>query len=1175
MSSIRSGIRDNRRRGAASEFVVERAIPGSQLSVVSAYFTTFAYDRLRETLDHVGGMRFLFGEPRFLKEADSAGLVPPAFSIGEDGLRLTEQLRQRAVALRCARWIRERVEVRSVKRAGLLHGKLIHVDDGRRGHALVGSSNFTTNGLGLGEAPNIELNLVVDGDRDREDLLAWFDELWTDTDLTEDVRNEVLRVLEATYVQTSPEFVYFTTLFHLFGDYLAERAEEEAQFKQTAFEKTAIWQALFDFQRDGLRAILSKLERHGGCILADSVGLGKTYTALAVIKWYEKRNKNVLVLCPKKLRENWTDYLAVNNSGLNPLREDRFGYTVLSHTDLAREKGKVGDIDLSKIEWGNYDLVVIDESHNFRNASRNKSAGGRVTRYARLMDDIVKAGLPTKVLQLSATPVNNDLSDLKAQLDLISADRSDGFSDLGVPNLSGLIGQAQRKFADWAKSGSGDAASLLTALPPALFGLLDGVTIARSRKHVERHYAASMERIGNFSKRAAPESIFANIDRQGGFPAFEAVDDAIGRLELALYSPLAFVLPKHRHLYDKGGNFDQGNREKYLIAMMKSGFLKRLESSVSSFRLSMDRMIERIDRRVSELDAYSEAVSIDNEQDEEEDLDEELEEAFEVGSALKYRLVHIDRPAWKAALLRDRERIVGLADAARLVTPEHDLKLEKLAEIIRQKAVNPSMNRNGDANRKIILFTAFTDTARYLYEQLLPLAKEFGLEAALVTGAECKATFGRAHFQDVLVNFAPRAKRRADMKRAVQSGEIDLLVATDCISEGQNLQDADLLVNVDIHWNPVRLIQRFGRIDRIGSLNDTIRMVNFWPTEELNKYLKLKGRVEARMRLVDLSATGEDDLLNKRVEAESDLRWRDEQLLRLRDEVFDLEDATGGVTLADFALDDFRADLRDFVRANGEALHDAPLGLHAVVPNAIEGGAVDPGVIFCLRRRPADPDPDQTKINPLDPFYLVHVKDDGAIRFAFGQPKPILGAWRALCLGHAEPFEALCNAFDDETEQGERLERYDALIAAAVASIGQTSASRTLAALTGTRGAKVPNEASQARASSEYDLITWLVVRPSAEAAGAILWPSTGPFVPSRACRWNWPGAVCWKCLVITAPRPSHSMAGRRLSPVKWITTANWRAKPLSFISGGKFVSSSNSPTTRFRCWAVLRAVSI
>ena len=1078
-----SGIRDNRSRGGLHEFFREYAVPGSRLSVVSAYFTTFAYDRLCTTLDSVSHMRFLFGEPRFLKDADNAGLVPPAFSFDESGLRLTEQIRQRAAALRCARWIKDRVEIRSVKRSGLLHGKLIHIDDGRRPHAVLGSSNFTINGLGLGDSPNIELNLIVDSDRDREDLLVWFDELWNDTVLTEDVREEVLRALQASYAHAAPEFVYFKTLLHLFDDFLTNQAAEEALIQQTAFEQTAIWRTLFDFQRDGLRAVLAKIERHGGCILADSVGLGKTFTALAVIKWFEKRNKNVLVLCPKKLRENWTDYLATNNSEMNPLREDRFGYTVLSHTDLSREKGKVGDIDLARIEWGNYDLVVIDESHNFRSASRNRTTGGRRTRYERLMDEVIKAGLPTKVLLLSATPVNNDLSDLKAQLDLITADRGDGFQDLGVLNLGTLIGGARRCFSDWAKSGSRDAGELLNKLPPALFGLLDGVTIARSRKHVERHYASSMEAIGGFPKRAAPESVFTNIDSQGGFPAFEDVDAAIGQLELALYNPLTFVLPEYRALYDRGGNFDQANREKYLIAMMKVGFLKRLESSVSSFRQTMDRMIARVDQRIDDLDSFDATVAIDTSAPDEIELDDELEEAFEVGGALKYNLAHIDRTAWKAALTRDRDRIAALTAEAHKVTPERDAKLARLKDIIRAKANNPTANRDGEANRKIILFTAFTDTARYLYGELLPLAHECGLQAALVTGDGCQATFGQARFQDVLINFAPRAKRRALMRGAEGSGEIDLLIATDCISEGQNLQDADLLVNVDIHWNPVRLIQRFGRIDRIGSRNDTIRMITFWPTADLNKYLRLKDRVEARMALVDLSATGDDDLLNARTGADSDARWRDEQLLRLKDEVFDLEETTGGVTLADFALDDFRADLLGFARANEQALRTAPLGLHAIVPNEVDGGTVDPGVIFCLRRRPPDRDPEQARINPLDPFYLVYVKDDGSIRLGFGQPKAILEAYRALCLGHDEPFETLCNTFDDETDHGEKMDRYDGLIRAAVTSIGETSATRTLAALTGSRGARVPDGTAQARASLDYDLITWLIVRPAAGAA--------------------------------------------------------------------------------------------
>nr|WP_246828240.1 helicase-related protein [Rhizobium redzepovicii] len=1038
---------------------------------------------MKATLDNVESMRFLFGEPRFLREKDSVGLVPPAFSLDESGLLLVEQMRQRSVALRCAEWIRNRVEIRSVKRAGLLHGKLIHIDDGRRGHALVGSSNFTTNGLGLGNSSNIELNLVVDGDRDREDLLAWFDELWADTELTEDVREEVLRALEASYTHASPEFVYFKTLLHLFDDYLKDREAEEKLLKQTAFEQTAIWRMLFDFQRDGLRAVLAKIEKYGGCILADSVGLGKTFTALAVIKWFEKRNKNVLVLCPKKLRENWTDFLVHNNSEMNPLRDDRFGYTVLSHTDLSRERGRVDGIDLARIEWGNYDLVVIDESHNFRNAARNRGASGRRSRYERLMDDVIKAGIKTKVLLLSATPVNNDLGDLKAQLDLISADNVDGFAALGVPNLGSLVGSAQRHFADWTKGGSRKADDLLNKLPPALFGLLDGVTIARSRRHVERHYAASMSQIGSFPKRAAPESIFSGIDLAGRFPAFDDVDTKISGLELALYGPLTFVLSEYRTLYDKGGNFDQANREKYLIAMMKVGLLKRLESSVSSFRMTMDRMVERIEQRLADLANFDAGATVAAPDADEIELDDELEEAFEVGGALKYNLAHLDREAWKAALLRDRDRAAWLANEARQVTAERDAKLERLREIIRAKATHPTNNRDGEANRKIILFTAFTDTARYLYEELLRTAQECGVNAALVTGSGCKATFGRAVFQDILVNFAPRAKRRATMRNAEKGGEIDLLIATDCISEGQNLQDADLLVNVDIHWNPVRLIQRFGRIDRIGSLNDQIRMVNFWPTEDLNKYLKLKDRVEARMALVDLSATGDDNLLDVRAEAEGDARWRDEQLMRLKDEVFDLEETGGGVTLADFVLDDYRADLLGFARANETALREAPLGLQAIVPNEIEGDAIEPGVIFCLRRRPADPNPEQARINPLDPFYLVHVKDDGAVRFGFGQPRPILEAWRALSIGRKEPFEALCNAFDDETVHGEKLGRYDALILAAVTSIGATSSSRALAVLAGARGARVPDENAQARAGSQYDLITWLIIRPAVATA--------------------------------------------------------------------------------------------
>lgn len=1078
MVGFRTGIRDNRGRGSAADFVRERVGSGSKLSIVSAYFTSSAYACLRDNLDSAASTRLLFGEPRFLSIVESESLVPPAFQLAENGLALVDQLRQRRTAQQCANWIRRSVEIRSVRTLGLLHGKMVHVHDGAREHALLGSSNFTVNGLGLGQRPNIELNLVVDSDRDRADLLSWFDELWSDEELTSDVKNEVLQRLEQLGVHNSPEFIYRLTLYHLFTEYLADRAEID-HLETPAFTETAVWQMLYPFQQDGARAVLGKLKRFGGCVLADSVGLGKTLTALAVIKWHELRNDRVLVLCPKKLRENWTEYLSSNNSDLNPLRQDRLSYTVLSHTDLGRTNGRVGDIDLGRLNWGEFDLVVIDESHAFRNA-----AGGR---YHKLLEDVIRAGRPTRVLMLSATPVNNDLADLKAQLDLIAKDRADAFQALGAPNLSVLIGQARQRFKSWSKAGGRDAAALMASLPPAFNSLLDGISIARSRRHIERHYADALNTIGRFPVREKPLSIAPGVDLADEFPSFSSIDAKISGLRLALYNPFTFVREEHRSRYNARDSrtvgFDQANRERYLIAMMKVGFLKRLESSVNSFGVTMRRMVERIDARLAALDAFEAGGSGLTDEGlppiEETDGDEDLAGAFEVGGRLKYDLRHIDVAAWRTALESDRACIAELAAAAIIVGPSRDAKLERLKGLVRDKAGNPSRNRDGTANRKLILFTAYTDTARYLYGELTPFARESGLHVGLVTGDRSEATIGRRRFQDVLANFAPRSKKRAGM-RGMPAEEIDLLIATDCISEGQNLQDADLLVNVDIHWNPVRLIQRFGRIDRIGAQAETVRMVNFWPTDDLNRYLNLRDRVESRMALVDLSATGDDNLLAEAREAiDGETHWRDEQLRRLQTEVFDLEEAREGVGLAEFSLDEFRADLLEYARANADVLRDAPLGLHAVAPAVAKIGAFPPGAIFCLKRKGP---PAETMVNPLEPFYLVYVGDDRAVRYGFASPKSVLTAMAALCAGRSEPIEALCHAFDEQTGHGERMERYDALAAAAVADIARAYATRAASGLAMGRGGKLADGRAQAREDSAYDLVTWLVVRPDGEA---------------------------------------------------------------------------------------------
>jgi hypothetical protein len=822
--------------------------------------------------------------------------------------------------------------------------------------------------------------------------------------------------------------------------------------------------------------------------------LGKTYEALAVIKFFELRNERVLVLCPKKLRENWTVYQAQNNSTLNPFISDRFGYTVLSHTDLSRDQGLSGDIDLSTFNWDAYGLVVIDESHNFRNNARGRrDEDGNVirrTRYERLMEDIIKQGLKTKVLLLSATPVNNDLKDLRNQLFFMTEDQDNGFSEsLGIGSLRDTLAAAQRTFSEWAKLPSGRTTDALMArLSATFFTLLDGVTIARSRKHIQNYYRESVVQLGGFPKRMPPRPIYPEIDTRGSFMPYDAINDEISRYKLALYSPSFYILPAHRAAYASTGvrNFSQTQRETYLIGMMKVNFLKRLESSISAFALTMQRtlnkvselelkIVEFLDRRDASTEYDADAIRST------ESEDEELRDALEVGKGIKFKLAHLDVERWLADLRHDKRQLSSLADAAKEITSDRDAKLAELKTLISAKVRNPPVDKRGNPNRKILVFTAFADTAAYLYRNLHVWARyELGIETALVSGgvSENKSTFGEARFNQILTNFSPVSKRRELMPSLPQSGCIDLLIATDCISEGQNLQDCDLVVNYDIHWNPVRIIQRFGRIDRIGSINHSVEMVNFWPTQDLNKYLNLKNRVEARMALVDLTATGDDDLLAEQLGdlVADELRYRDKQLLRLQHEVLDLEEFDDSVTLTDFSLEDFRRDLAHYIERNREVLSREPGGLYGVVSHTWSPlSTAQPGVIFCLQQKTNILEGQQ--INPLQPFYLVYVLDSGAVRLSFAQPKQTLEIFRDLCLGRTEPDEALCLLFDQETTDGNAMAGYSQRLLAAVDDIIGRSRRRAAANITSSRNALLAPEQKQARSAGDFDLVTWLVIK--------------------------------------------------------------------------------------------------
>lgn len=1126
--TVPTSIRDNRARGSVGGFLLEHLTPGSHLAVVSAYFTIHAYHQLKAKLNTVHKMDFLFGEPRFLQALDPRKTDKKEFQIEDDRLviPLANQLQQRSIARECAAWIREKVSIKSMVKPNFLHGKMYHLRDGNGvAKAIAGSSNFTVNGLGFGKSPNIELNMEIDSDRDRADLYAWFQEIWNDeSGLVEDVKDEVLKYLEQLYVENDPEFIYYKTLYHIFEKYFSEQRDNSKLDESTGFLGTKIWHMLYDFQKDGVRGAINKILKHNGCIIADSVGLGKTFEALAVIKYFELRNERVLVICPKKLRENWTVYKL--NDELNPLIADRFDYDVLSHTDLSRRGGKSGDIELSRIKWDNYNLVVIDESHNFRNSERGRiNEDGSVvkSRYARLLEDIIQSGVKTKVLLLSATPVNNNLRDLRNQIYLITAGSDEALRDSEQINSIGqTLKNAQTQFTNWAdplKNPERRVEDLQEKLDAAFFKLLDELTLARSRKHIMRHY--DLAALGAFPRRLPVNSLAPDIDVHAEFPTYDQLNQEIANYRLSLFNPFAYVKQKQRAKYEAlaGGSikaFTQTRREHYLTGMMKVNFLKRLESSIESFEISVKRTLQKIEMLEKKIEEFKRLRAVNEifdwnafapdplESEGDEDLTSLQEGWDEFGQKLRYQLADMNVDDWLDDLQEDKRALARLYDVARAVTPERDQKLRKLKEIIVQKMQQPL----NPGNRKVLIFTAFADTAVYLYECLEDWArKPLGVHIAMVTGSsrENRSTLwpkglqGQTDFNAILTNFSPLSKQRAKMKHMPQSEEIDILIATDCISEGQNLQDCDCLINYDIHWNPVRIIQRFGRIDRLGSRNEKIQLVNFWPTNDLNKYINLKDRVEARMALVDLTATGDDNLLDpKQIEdlVAGDLKYRDKQLLRLKDEVLDLEDMGENLTLTDFSLDEFRLDLDRFIKKNEQRLKDAPFGLYALVPASGEvrlarndsettlppqvgksdfapSALVQPGVIFCLRQKGETNGNEQ--VNPLQPYFLVYVYEGGLVRCNYTHAKQVLEIFRSLCMGESKPYQKLCDLFDAETDHGRNMQVYNQLLQSAVKEIARVFRHRSARALQAGREALlIPGQAATA---DDFELITWLVIK--------------------------------------------------------------------------------------------------
>ncbi|MBE2906709.1 helicase-related protein [Anoxybacillus flavithermus] len=1032
------GMIDNKQRGLVGDVLKKHMQKGSKLSVAAAHFTLYAFVELKKEFSQIEELRFIFTEPAFVRGdhlANEKIAKNETLLYGvEEEQKYKAELNQAYIAKEFAKWLKQKAKIKSVT-TRKIEGGLYHVQnkDGTQ-IGLVGGAPFSSPGLGYSNSSNMYINTITDDEKENIELLRQFDDIWKNEYALQDVKEQILRQLEVLYQEHTPEFIYFVTLYNLFKDFLQETRDYSTLQTKTGFEKTTIWNKLYDFQRDGVVGAINKIETYGGCIIADSVGLGKTFEALAIIKYYELRNHRVLVLAPKKLRENWEIYRA--NDKRNVLLEDRFSYDLLNHTDLSRKGGYSGNINLEYVNWGNYDLVVIDESHNFRNNDPRKS---HITRYSRLMNDIIKAGVKTKVLMLSATPVNNKLDDLKNQIAFITEGNDKALAETAnIKSINQTIRRAQSQFKKWSNLPEEERTTerLLDMLSWDYFTLLDSLTIARSRRHIEKYY--NVDAIGKFPQRLKPINIKETIDAKQEFPSLSIINNDILRLRFALYSPMKYILPHKQAFYHEkydtkvanGHVLKQTDRENNLVYLMKTNLLKRLESSIYSFSLTLKNIIEQIDAQLSKIEIEATNIGEFAEIDMEDD---ELEEAF-VGAKVKIALRDIDRIRWKQDLLYDRTILQKLLDYASQVTPERDQKMLTLKKMIQQKIAHPI---NGQ-NKKILIFTAFADTAKYLYEHLHRwIRHEFHLHCAVVTGKDRpKTTFPmqKTDFNNVLMHFSPTSKERKKLMPDM-TDEIDILIATDCISEGQNLQDCDYLINYDIHWNPVRIIQRFGRIDRIGSKNEQIQLVNFWPPMELDEYINLVGRVKDRMAILDISSTGEEDVLSSNSNEMKDLEYRRKQLEKLQSEVIDLEDISGNISLTDFTMDDFRMDLLNFMKQNKEMIETAPFGLFSITVNKNEKlrDDIQPGVIFCLKQ--INHFTTTHEQNALHPYYLVYVKENGEVLYNHIHVKKILDLYRSLCHGKNEVESQLYAAFYEETKNGKEMGVYKQLLEQAVEEI--------------------------------------------------------------------------------------------------------------------------------------------
>lgn len=1055
----------------------------SKVSIAASAFSIYAFESLRKELEGVEELRFIFTSPTFLRENLKREVpkffIPHLFKEadlcgGEFELRLRNQLTQRAIAKECSRWVKEKVTFKSNKELNYPIQGLIHsAGKDNNSYAWVSVNGFTTADLGVTPRTGYPTLIHRMDYPNSQSFLEYFNQIWENKESLEVVTHKVQEYFEKAFQDNSPEFIYFITLYNIFNEFLDDLNLDHLPDDRVGFKETLIWNKLFNFQKDAVIGAINKLEKYRGCILADSVGLGKTFSALGIIKYYEMRNRDVLVLCPKKLEDNWNTYR--HNDKTNIFASDRFRYDVLFHTDLSRDSGTSNGRNLANVNWGNYGLVVIDESHNFRNAGRTYS--DTENRYQKLLRKVIQEGVETKVLMLSATPVNNRFNDLKNQLALAYEGDTENIDDkletrFGIDKI---FSRAQTAFNNWSKFDieGRTTEQLLEMLDFDFFEVLDALTIARSRKHITNYYDTSD--IGKFPERNKPVSLEPSLTTDGSL-GYEEIADTLALLNLSVYSPLSYILSEfvedYAAKYDKetrGGKFTQLDREASLKVLMKINLLKRLESSIDSFRITVKGVMYQISRTIESLEKNEDGEFANDDflRAADENFDWEADWGDEenvIGKKIKVNIAHVDKTRWKEDLEEDLSILTELYSKVEIVDHEKDNKLQTLIQTIENKIEHPI---NGE-NKKVIVFTAFADTANYLFDYLSKYFKSnHNLDSCLITGSRKATTIPKLKndLNTLLTCFSPVSKEKGKLFPNLDVG-IDLLFATDCISEGQNLQDCDYLINYDIHWNPVRIIQRFGRIDRIGSINDRITLVNFWPDIALDSYINLKQRVEDRMLISDLASTADDNILK---ENQRDLEYRKLQLQRLQEDVTDLEDLREGIDITDLGLNDFRIDLSNFIKIYGE-LDNIPEGLHAVVA---ANERMKPGIIFVLKN--INENININKQNRLHPYYLIYLDERGGVTINHIDSKKSLDAMRMLCKGHTEPYQELCERVSKETDDYHKMNFYSDLLKKAISAILETEEEKEILSLFKSGGTSTGD--SKFKGIEDFKLISFLIVK--------------------------------------------------------------------------------------------------